>query len=135
YQPEIRPNVIFICLESFDADFLRHFGNTDLLTPNLDALLEDSVYFENLYATGTRTVRGMEAIMLSVPPSPGRSIVKRKDNTNLFSIGDVFKEKGYSRTFFYGGDGYFDDMNNFFGGNGFDIVDRGRGYLFGDSFT
>ena len=88
-----------------------------------------------MYATGTRTVRGMEAITLSVPPSPGRSIVKRKNNRSLYNIGDVFKEKGYSRTFFYGGDGYFDNMNNFFGSNGFDIVDRGRGYLFGESFT
>ena len=135
YKAAITPNIIFICLESFNADFLEHFGNKKNITPNLDALLKQSVFFENIYATGTRTVRGMEAIILSVPPSPGRSIVKREKNTNLINIGNVFKRKGYSRTFFYGGDGYFDNMNNFFGGNGFDIVDRGRGYLFGDSFT
>lgn len=135
YKTEIKPNVIFICLESFNANFLQHFGNTKSITPNLDRLLKQSISFENIYANGTRTVRGMEAIVLSVPPSPGRSIVKRKDNTNLYNIGDIFKGKGYSRTFFYGGDGYFDNMNTFFGGNGFDIVDRGRGYLFGDSFT
>ena len=132
---EIKSNVIFICLESFDAPFLNHFGNTENITPNLDSLINKSIYFENMYATGTRTVRGMEAIVLAVPPSPGRSIVKRKNNTGLKNIGNIFKEKGYSRTFFYGGDGYFDNMNTFFGGNGFDIVDRGRGYLFGDSFT
>ncbi len=135
YKTEISPNVIFICLESFNANFLMHFGNSKNITPNLDKILSQSVYFENLYATGTRTVRGMEAIVLSVPPSPGRSIVKRENNINLFNIGKIFKEKGYSRTFFYGGDGYFDNMNNFFGGNGFDIVDRGRGYLFENSFT
>ena len=135
YNPETKPNVIFICLESFNADFLNHFGNQKNITPNLDALQKQSVFFENIYATGTRTVRGMEAIMLSVPPSPGRSIVKRKKNRDLYNIGDIFKEKGYSRTFFYGGDGYFDNMNNFFGSNGFDIVDRGRGYLFENSFT
>ncbi|MGY0406909.1 MAG: LTA synthase family protein [Polaribacter sp.] len=135
YKPIIKPNVIFLCLESFNANFLKHFGNKKNITPNLDSVINQSVYFENFYATGTRTVRGMEAITLSVPPSPGRSIVKRKENSNLFNIGNIFKEKGYTRTFFYGGDGYFDNMNNFFGGNGFDIVDRGRGYLFGDSFT
>lgn len=135
YRTEIKPNVIFICLESFNADFIQHFGNTKDITPNLDRLLKESISFKYMYATGTRTVRGMEAIVLSVPPSPGRSIVKRKKNTNLYNIGAIFKEKGYSRTFFYGGDGYFDNMNTFFGGNGFDIVDRGRGYLFGDSFT
>jgi phosphoglycerol transferase MdoB-like AlkP superfamily enzyme len=132
---ELKPNVIFICIESLSADFLSHYGNVNNITPTLDSLINHSINFENIYATGTRTVRGMEAITLSVPPSPGRSIVKRINNKNLHSIGDVFKEKGYSRTFFYGGDGYFDNMNDFFGGNGFDIVDRGRGYLFGDSFT
>ncbi|MFI1770955.1 LTA synthase family protein [Thalassobellus citreus] len=135
YNPEIKPNVIFICLESFSADFLTHFGNDKSITPTLDTLINQSISFENLYATGTRTVRGMEAITLSVPPSPGRSIVKRKNNSGLYNIGDIFKEKRYTRTFFYGGDGYFDNMNSFFGGNGFDIVDRGRGYLLGDSFT
>ncbi|MBL6448757.1 sulfatase-like hydrolase/transferase [Fulvivirga sp. 29W222] len=131
---EVRPNVIFICIESLSAEFLTHFGNTSHITPTLDTLLENSVYFENIYATGTRTVRGMEAITLSVPPSPGRSIVKRIENHGLHNIGEVFEQKGYSRTFFYGGDGYFDNMNSFFGGNGFNIVDRGRGYLLGDSF-
>ena len=47
----------------------------------------------------------------------------------LFTIGEVFKNKGYSSNFFYGGDGYFDNMNTYFGGNGFNIVDRGRGFL------
>jgi phosphoglycerol transferase MdoB-like AlkP superfamily enzyme len=77
----------------------------------------------------------MEAITLSIPPSPGRSIVKRKNNTDFFNIGSIFNQKGYQSVFFYGGDGYFDNMNQFFGGNGFDIVDRGRGYLMGDEFT
>jgi len=132
---EIYPNVIFICVESLSAEFLGHFGNDKNLTPNLDSLLQKGISFENLYATGTRTVRGMEAYTLSIPPSPGRSILKRENNRNLNNIGDVFTSKGYSKSFIYGGDGYFDNMNNFFGGNGFDIVDRGRGYLFGDSFT
>lgn len=126
---QIRPNVIFICVESLSGDFLKTFGNEKNITPTLDSLANNSLFFENLYATGTRTVRGMEAITLSIPPTPGRSIVKRKDNQGLFTIGEVFKEKGYSRNFFYGGDGYFDNMNTYFGGNGFNIIDRGRGFL------
>lgn len=122
----LRPNVIFICVESLSADFLGTFGNENNITPTLDSLANNSLFFENIFATGTRTVRGMEAITLSIPPTPGRSIVKRQDNHGLFTIGEVFKQKGYSRNFFYGGDGYFDNMNSFFGGNGFNIIDRGR---------
>ncbi|WP_339625978.1 sulfatase-like hydrolase/transferase [uncultured Maribacter sp.] len=124
-----KPNVIFICIESLSGKYLNGLGGDQNITPVLDALANQSLFFTNLYATGTRTVRGMEAITLSIPPTPGRSIVKRKNNTGLFTIGEVFKEQGYDRNFFYGGDGYFDNMNTFFGGNGFNIVDRGRGFL------
>ena len=128
-RPTKKPNVIFICIESLSASFLNSLGGDLNVTPTLDSLSNKSLFFTNLYATGTRTVRGMEAITLSIPPTPGRSIVKRDNNTNLFTIGEIFKEQGYERNFFYGGDGYFDNMNTYFGGNGFNIIDRGRGFL------
>lgn len=123
--PEKRHNVVLIMVESLSAEYLGAFGNTAHLTPNLDALAKDGLLFNRLYATGTRTVRGMEAVTLSVPPTPGQSIVKRPNNDNLFSLGFVFRDKGYDTRFFYGGYGYFDNMNAFFGGNGFDVTDRG----------
>lgn len=124
-----KPNVIFICIESLGSKRLEYFGSNRGITPNLDALIEQSVFFTNLFSTGTRTVRGMEAITLSIPPTPGRSIVKRKNNQNLFTIAQVFNSNNYKSSFFYGGDGYFDNMNTYFGGNGFNVVDRGRGFL------
>tara|TARA_B100000795_G_scaffold260357_1_gene236153 strand:+ start:4078 stop:6042 length:1965 start_codon:yes stop_codon:yes gene_type:complete len=120
----LKPNVIFIGLESLNASFMTRFDNQKNQVPTLDSLVNASIFFNNLYATGTRTIRGIEALTLSIPPTPGRSIVKRKGHKNLFTIGEVFKQKGYSRTFFYGGDGYFDNMNSYFSYNGFDIVDR-----------
>jgi phosphoglycerol transferase MdoB-like AlkP superfamily enzyme len=129
-----RPNVIMVTIESFSADFMTRFGNQDRLTPVLDSLASKSMLFTNMFATGTRTVRGMEALTLAVPPTPGNSIVRRKDNDGLFTVGTIFREAGYDRAFFYGGDGYFDNMNQFFGGNGFDITDRGRKVLMGDHF-
>lgn len=130
--PEIKPNVVVVLMESMSASFMKEFGNDENITPTLDKLSKESVFFSNLFATGTRTVRGMEAISLCVPPTPGSSIVKRLDNQNLFTIATVFKSKGYQSNFFYGGDGYFDNMNAFFGGNGFNIYDRGRGSVLND---
>lgn len=130
-----KPNVIFICIESLSGKYMNAFGGDQSITPILDSLANESIFFTNLYATGTRTVRGMEAITLSIPPTPGRSIVKRKKNRGLFTIGEVFNKEGYDRNFFYGGDGYFDNMNTYFGGNGFNIVDRGRGFLLDASIT
>ena len=121
---EKHKNVIVIVMESMSAQFMERFGNTNRLTPHLDQLTTQSLFFSNLYATGTRTVRGLEAISLSIPPTPGTSIVKRQGNENLFSLGFIFKDRGYDTRFIYGGYGYFDNMNYFFEHNGFDIVDR-----------
>ena len=117
-------NIILIMVESLSAEYLGAFGDKRGLTPHLDALTKKSLFFTNLYATGTRTVRGMEAVTLSLPPTPGRSIVKRPDCQGLDSAGVVFGKLGYENKFIYAGHGYFDNMNYFFSHNGFKIVDR-----------
>jgi phosphoglycerol transferase MdoB-like AlkP superfamily enzyme len=122
--PELKPNVIQITVESLSAEFLGIFNPASTLTPNLTAIADKSLVFDNFYATGTRTDRGMEALTLSLPPTPGRSLVKRPRNENLFTLGSVFRAKGYDTTFLYGGFGYFDNMNYFFGHNGYRIIDR-----------
>ncbi len=125
-------NVVFILMESMSASFMKEFGNELSITPVMDSLTTKSIFFSNLFATGTRTVRGMEAVTLCIPPTPGQSIVKRPENHNLFTVSNVFKSKNYSCNFFYGGDGYFDNMNSYYGGNGFNIFDRGRGSVLSD---
>jgi phosphoglycerol transferase MdoB-like AlkP superfamily enzyme len=122
--PEQHLNVVLISVESLSGEFLTTFGNTKNITPHLDALVSESLFFSNLYASGTRTVRGLEALSLSVPPTPGESIVKRPDNENLFSLGSVFDSKGYDSMFVYGGYGYFDNMDYFFSHNGYEVADR-----------
>jgi len=123
-QPELQPNVIQITVESLSADFLSVFNRASHLTPELEAIARKSLVFDQLYATGTRTDRGMEALTLALPPTPGRSLVKRPNNGNLFTLGSVFRSRGYDTAFIYGGYGYFDNMNAFFGGNGYRVVDR-----------
>lgn len=118
------PNIIIITVESLSADYLTMFGNKHGLTPNLDKIIKESLVFTNVYATGTRTVYGLSAISLSMPPIPGNSIVRRPNNGDLFSLASVFNSKGYESKFIYGGFGYFDNMNAFFGSNGYQIIDR-----------
>ncbi|WP_284653205.1 LTA synthase family protein [Flavobacterium terrisoli] len=125
--PELKKNVVFVLLESFSGEFMQTLGGKEQLTPFLDSLAGKSIFFRNIYAAGTRTVRGMEAVTLCIPPTPGQSIVKRPDNANLYTISNVFASKGYTNNFFYGGDGYFDNMNAYFGGNGFHIYDHTHG--------
>jgi len=122
--PELKLNVIQITVESLSAEFLNNSGRYANLTPNLSALKQKSLVFDNFYATGTRTDRGMEALALSLPPTPGRSLVKRLHNEGLFTLGSIFRLKGYETVFLYGGFGYFDNMNYFFRSNGYKVIDR-----------
>ncbi len=122
--PEKKLNVVLISVESLSAEYLGHFGNQRGLTPNLDRLADQGMLFTKMYATGTRTVRGLEALALSFPPTPGHSVVKRPNNENLTTIGEIFNDKGYQSLFLYGGYGYFDNMQHFFGSNGYRVVDR-----------
>jgi len=122
--PEIHKNIVLITVESLSASFLNHYGNTENVTPYIDKLMDESLVFDNMYATGNRTVRGLEAVTLCLPPSPGESIVKRPDNSNLFSTGKILKEKGYIVQYLYGGDSYFDNMEAFFSGNSYEIIDK-----------
>ncbi len=121
---EKRLNIVLVVEESLSAEFLTSFGDMKGLTPVLDKLAKESLFFTHLYANGTRTVRGLEAINLSLPPLPGTSIIKRPNNENFISWGSIMKEKGYDNKFIYAGYGYFDNMNYFFANNGFSTVDR-----------
>ncbi|WP_395743627.1 LTA synthase family protein [Prosthecobacter sp.] len=127
--PEKRHNIVFVSVESLSAAFMSHFKVNfkirSYLTPNLDRLADEGILFTNLYATGTRTVRGLEALTLSVPPTPGQSIVWRPLNTNLFTSGSVCRSRGYDVSYVYGGDAMFDNMRTYFSRNNYRVIDRG----------
>jgi len=117
-------NVIILSEESLGAGFIGTYGDTRGLSPNFDRLAKEGLLFKNAYATGTRTVRGLEAMSTSFPPIPSESIVKRPGNENIANWGMVLKQHGYHSSFIYGGFGMFDNMNHFFGSNGFELSDR-----------
>ena len=117
-------NVVLVSMESMSARFMAAYGDTKKITSNLDSLAHKGLFFSNIYSTGTRTVRGLEALVLSIPPTPGQSILRRPRNNNLYNLGDYLFDAGYKTQFLYGGNGYFDNMNAFFSSNAFEIVDR-----------
>ena len=123
-------NVIQITIESLSAEYVGCYGSPEYqpknLTPNLDRISRESLWFARCYAGGTRTVRGMEALSLSIPPIPGQSVLRRAGCENLTTLGSVLRTRGYDTAFLYGGDGFFDNMNYFFEANGYDIVDLPR---------
>jgi len=122
--PPRTPNVVVVLEESFGAEFVGAYGDPRGLTPHFDALAKKGLLFRNTFASGTRTVRGIEAVVTSFPPIPTVSIVKRPGCEGVANWGAVMRDLGYQTVFLYGGYGYFDNMNHFFSSNGYDVIDR-----------
>ncbi|MEO7305930.1 MAG: sulfatase-like hydrolase/transferase [Ferruginibacter sp.] len=122
--PEHRWNIVLISVESLSGDYLKRFGSKENITPYLDSLIPHSLCFDRFYASGTRTVRGLEALSLAIPPTPGQSIVRRPDNDDMFTMGSVLKSKGYDVNFIYGGNSFFDNMGKFFSTNSYRVLDK-----------
>ncbi|HHF0531304.1 TPA: LTA synthase family protein [Vibrio alginolyticus] len=115
-------NLVILLQESLGAQFVGALGGLPL-TPNLDELMKEGWQFTQMYATGTRSVRGIEAVTTGFPPSPSRAVVKlSKSQTGFFTIADLLKAQGYHTQFIYGGEANFDNMKTFFFGNGFDQI-------------
>ncbi|MGA9572914.1 MAG: LTA synthase family protein [Lysobacterales bacterium] len=115
-------NLVIVLQESLGAEFVGRLGGKNL-TPNLDALASEGIWFEQLYATGTRSVRGIEAIIAGFPPTSKRSVVKLTETQkNFFTIADLLAKQNYQTSFIYGGSAHFDNMRRFFMNNGFQTV-------------
>lgn len=117
-------NIVLISVESLSARYLGAYGNTQGLTPNLDRIAAEGLKFERMFATGTRTVRGLDALSLGTPPIPGQAIIRRQNNAHLATVGEFLEQQGYATFFFYGGYGYFDNMNAYFRANDYRVIDR-----------
>ncbi|MBU0655632.1 MAG: LTA synthase family protein [Gammaproteobacteria bacterium] len=118
-------NVVILLQESLGARYIGSLGGLPL-SPNIDRLAQQGWFFENIYATGTRSVRGIEAVTTGFTPTPNRAVVKlNKSQTGFFSIAELLGKRGYMTQFIYGGESHFDNMRSFFLGNGFqDIIEQ-----------
>jgi len=115
-------NLVIILQESLGAEYVGCLGGLPL-TPHIDSLSREGVLLKNLYCTGTRTIRGIEAILSGILPTPAESIMKSGlAGKNFFTIAEVLQKRGSATAFFYGGKSTFDNMRACFRSNGFDTI-------------
>ncbi len=121
-------NLVIILQESLGATFVESLGGKPV-TPNLEKLKEQGIWLEQLYATGTRSVRGIEAVTTGFQPTPADSTVKLSlSQKNFFSLAALLSKQGYHTEFIYGGESHFDNMRSFFLGNGFQKIIEEKDY-------
>lgn len=122
-------NVVVVLEESLGDNFVASQGGFPM-TPNLEKLKEKGWWFENLYAAGHRSVRGIEAVTAGMPPSALNSIVKLVPQADSYgTMFRVFRDIGYKTSFIYGGESHFDNMRSYFLENGMEKVIEQKDYV------
>ena len=113
------PNVILIVLESFSDTIMRVPG----VTPRLEQLTREGLYFTDFYANSFRTDRALLSIHSALPAQPTMSLmdIPRK-STSLPSIAATLARNGYSTSFYYGGDLNYSNMRSYFMATGFQTL-------------
>ncbi|NOX91581.1 MAG: sulfatase-like hydrolase/transferase [Gammaproteobacteria bacterium] len=118
-------NLVIILSESLSAEFIGSLGGLPL-SPQFDALSQQGILFDNLYATGKRTNRGLESVITGALPIPLTSAIKlRLAQSDFFTLPALLKTHGYQTGFLYGGDANFDNMRRFLSYNGVDQIIEG----------
>ena len=115
--------VIVVIMESFSRYIMSDGGHVKGVTPHLDRLATEGLYFTEFYANSFRTDRGLMAILSGFPAQPTMSLMKYSHKTNnLYSIARSLKAEGYATEYVYGGDANFTNMRSYLKSTGFDDV-------------
>lgn len=117
--PKVKPDIYIVILESF-SDTLTKVKN---VTPNINRLKKEGIYFEQFYANGFRTDRGLVSILLGYPAPGAVSLMKYPRKTEqITSIASHLAKMGYDRQYYYGGDADFTNMRSFLINQGFQHI-------------
>ena len=118
-----RPNIIIILLEGCGGEFTEIGGRTDI-TPNLNRLAHEGVYFTNCYGNTWRTDRGTVCTWSGFPSFPTMSVMKMPSKTRrLPNIAKTLRqERGYQTSYLYGGDINFTNMRSYLMSGGFQTL-------------
>ncbi|WP_207427389.1 LTA synthase family protein [Pedobacter sp. SYSU D00535] len=121
-----RPNVVLIVMEGFTADVVESLGGEKGVDPSLEKLKQEGVFFSNIYASGSRTDKGLVAILSAFPSQTRPSIIKESSkHKNLPSLYKSFNQLGYKTSFYYGGESQFTNMKSYLYNNGCEtLVDK-----------
>ena len=94
-------NIVLLILESWTPEYLASYEGTDkTLTPNFDRMAKKGLKFEEFYASGQRSIEGIQAILTGVPPMIGHpELAYGLEMSHLTEVGTVARKHGYKTLF------------------------------------
>lgn len=114
-----RPNVVIIIMEGCGGVFTEIGGRNDI-TPNLNRLAREGVFFSRCYGNSWRTDRGTLCTLSGYPSFPNTSVMKMPDKSRTMpSVAASLAREGYDTEYLYGGDINFTNMRGYLVATGF----------------
>lgn len=123
-----RYNVVLVLMESMSADYMGTFGNKKGLTPNLDSLAKQSMFFNNAYSSGIHTSNGIFASLYSFPALKRIRPMSAVPARTFSGIPYTLKQQGYHNLFFSTHGFSFDNLGTFIPHNFFDELYTAENY-------
>jgi phosphoglycerol transferase MdoB-like AlkP superfamily enzyme len=120
------PNVLFIIWESFTDKATQMVINGTDVTPYFNSLKKEGIYFDNVYASGDRTDKGIAAILSGYPALNKTSIIRTPNKAvKLPQLSNYFSRKGYTTSFYYGGEPEFANIKSYLLSSGYQtLIDK-----------
>jgi len=117
----IRPNLVFIFLESWSADNVSVLGGIDGCTPRFNELSKEGLLFTNAYSNAYVSDQGIPAVLSAFPSVSRLAVINQPSKVpKVPCISEELSEQGYSLSFMFGGDLVYGNL---------------RGYLLEKKFT
>ncbi|MFN8208530.1 MAG: sulfatase-like hydrolase/transferase [Bacteroidales bacterium] len=118
-----RPNILIILLESFTSKAVAAVGGLPGITPHFDSIARNGILFNNLYSSGSRSDRGLVAVISGYPALPTQGIMLYPSKSSgLPFVSRELGKLGYTSSFFYGGDVDFGGMRGYLSTGGFSTI-------------
>ncbi len=109
-----RPNVVMIVVESFVGQLIESMGGDKGIAPHFESLIQEGVFFNQIYAASDRSDKGIVGIFSAFPAQGPESIIKYIDkHEKMPGIGQEFKAAGYHTSFYHGGQSEFYNMKSY----------------------
>ncbi|MBP1667817.1 MAG: synthase family protein [Bacteroidetes bacterium] len=115
-----KPVIILVVMETFTAKLVESLGGPPDVTPQFNRWSREGILFTHVYANGTRTDRGLLAIISGFPTVEPLSVLKYPEKTNKMTYlsRDLIRNE-YNASFYYGGDVDFANMKSYLMNGGF----------------
>ncbi len=121
-------NVVVVIMESMSAGKMNYFCNENNLTPFLDSIAYQGIFFDNIYTAGIHTYNGIYSTLFSYPALYHQHSMEDSKMEKYNGLSHTLKNHNYQTSFFTTHDGQFDNVEGFMLYNFYDKVYSQKDY-------